>query len=173
MNKLITTITLLCFSIAPHIKKKLLRNSILILFGLATVSCASQPSDWIDVPLREGIFYQQQLNFNSDVIEIPLNAQQDLEYMVSMKQGGSFSYNWRVENLSNPNLLLAEFHGHTIRSNDEPGEVMFYNEKRGDSSEGYLVAPFDGIHGWYFSNESSDTINIIINISGFHSLTDE
>ena len=173
MNKLLTTITLLCFSLAPHMKKKLLRNSILTLVGLATVSCAWQPSDWIDVPLRAGIFYQQQLNFNSDVIEIPLNAQQDLEYMVSMKQGGSFSYNWRVENLSNPNLLLAEFHGHTIRSNDEPGEVMFYNKKRGDSSEGYLVAPFDGIHGWYFSNESSDTINIIINISGFHSLSDE
>ena len=141
--------------------------------GTAMISCTAIPSDWIDVAMPNGVFYQQQFEFSSDLIEIPLLAQQDLEYMVDMKQGGSISYHWKADNLPNPTLLLAEFHGHTIRTSDAPGEVMFYKEGRNESSEGYIVAPFAGIHGWYFSNESSEDINIVLNISGFYSLIEQ
>ena len=149
------------------------RKSALFLACLAIINCAGKPSDWIDVPLQNGVFYQQRFDFNSDVIEIPLNAQQDLEYMINMKRGGSISYDWQAENLTHPELLLAEFHGHTIRKDNRSGEVMFYKEGRDKSSEGHLVAPFDGIHGWYFSNESTEQINIVLNISGFYSLIEE
>ena len=152
---------------------KILRNSTLALAAPAIAACAGQLYEWIDVPLPTGVFYQQRLDFDSDRIEIPLNAQQDLEYMVNMKQGGSISYDWQADNLPDPKLLLAEFHGHTIREGNSPGEVMFYKEGRDVSSEGYLVAPFDGVHGWYFLNESTAPINIIINISGFYSLINE
>ncbi len=152
---------------------RVLRNLGLTLAFLAITNCAGQSSDWVDVPLQNGVFYQQRFDFNSNVIEIPLNAQQDLEYMVNMKQGGSISYDWQAENLADPELLLTEFHGHTIRKDDMPGEVMFYKEGRDESSEGYLVAPFNGIHGWYFSNESTEQINIILTISGFYSLMKE
>ena len=152
---------------------RVIRNLALVLVGPSMISCAGQPSNWIDVPLKDGVFYQKTLDFDSDVIEIPLNAKQDLEYMVNMKQGGSISYDWHAESLPDPDLLLAEFHGHTIRDDDKPGEVMFYKEGRYESSEGYLIAPFDGIHGWYFSNESAESISIILNISGFYSLVEE
>ena len=149
---------------------RMMRNLALTLAFLAITNCAGQPSDWVDVPLQDGVFYQQRFDFNSDIIEIHLDAQQDLEYMVNMKQGGSISYDWQAVNLTDPELLLAEFHGHTIREDDMPGEVMFYKEGRDESSEGYLVAPFDGIHGWYFSNESMKPINIVLTISGFYSI---
>lgn len=152
---------------------RFLRHLALTLTGAATISCAARPSDWIDIAMPNGVFYQQQFEFNSNLIEIPLLAQQDLEYMVNMKQGGSISYHWKANNLPEPTLLLAEFHGHTIRTSDAPGEVMFYKEGRNESSGGYIVAPFDGIHGWYFSNKSSEDINIVLNISGFYSLIDQ
>ena len=152
---------------------RVLRNFALALAGLAVTNCAGPPSDWIDVPLQNGVFYQQRFDFDSNVIEIPLSAQQDLEFMVNMKRGGSISYDWQAENLTDPELLLTEFHGHTIREEDMPSEVMFYKEGRDESSVGYLIAPFDGIHGWYFSNESTEQVNIVLTISGFYSLIDE
>ena len=152
---------------------RILRHLALGLTATAVISCAAKPSDWIDVPLRNGVFYQQRFEFKSSVIEISLGAQQDLEYMLNMKQGGSISYAWQANDLLAPEFLLAEFHGHTIRDSDAPGEVMFYKEGRNDSSEGYLVAPFDGIHGWYFSNESTEDINITLNLSGFYSLIEQ
>lgn len=129
--------------------------------------------DWIDIPLADNVFYQDTPEFRSDVIEIPLFALKDLEYKLNMKQGGAVTYSWEAINLPEPEMLLTEFHGHTIRETDAPGDLMFYKVGRGDSSQGYLVAPWDGIHGWYFSNESGEDINIILTVSGFYSLVEE
>lgn len=152
---------------------KLSQALILTLTATSIISCASKTEEWVDIPLSDNVFYEKRPELNSDLIEISLLADQDLEYMINMKQGGSISYHWQANNLPDPELLLAEFHGHTIRTSNAPGEVMFYKRGNGDSSEGYIVAPFDGIHGWYFSNESSEDINIFINISGFYSLIEE
>ena len=150
--------------------QRILGHSVLGLAAVTTTSCATSPSDWIEIALPNEIFYQHRFEFDSDVIEIPLRAQQSLEYMVNLKRGGSISYDWQASNLPEPKLLLAEFHGHTIRESDDPGEIMFYKVGRSATSEGHLVAPFDGIHGWYFSNESSEVITITLNISGFYTL---
>ena len=156
-----------------HKLYKILGHSVLGLSGLTATSCATSPSDWIEIALPNETFYQHRFDFNSDVIEIPLQAQQSLEYMVNLKRGGSISYDWQASNLPESKLLLAEFHGHTIRENDDPGEIMFYKVGRDATSEGHLVAPFDGIHGWYFSNESSEMITITLTISGFYSLVEQ
>ena len=36
-----------------------------------------------------------------------------------------------------------------------------------------LAAPFDGIHGWYFNNESDNDIVLDIEIVGFYELYEE
>ena len=72
--------------------------------------------------------------------------------------------------ISDPELLLAEFHGHTVRDSEEPGSVMFFKRGRAETSRGYLVAPFDGVHGWYFSNESHSDITITLSLSGFYTI---
>ena len=39
-----------------------------------------------------------------------------------------------------------------------------------ETSSGYLVAPFDGEHGWYFSNETDSDITITLSLSGFYTI---
>lgn len=134
------------------------------------LSCEQEEVEWIDIPLADNVFYQESPGFNTDVIEIPLFALSDLEYKLEMKQGGAISYQWEAHNLASPELLLTEFHGHTIRTSEAPGDVMFYKIGRDETSSGYMVAPFDGIHGWYFSNESNEDINIILTVSGFYTI---
>ena len=46
----------------------------------------------------------------------------------------------------------------------------FSSEAVPETSRGYLVAPFDGVHGWYFSNESDSDITITLSLSGFYTI---
>ena len=147
------------------------------LRALATLSlvavltaCAATQVEWIDVPLADNVFFDSSQEFRSDVVVIPVAANSSLEYMLTMHQGSSVAYQWKATDLSAPDLLLAEFHGHTIRTSDAPGEVMFYQQGRGESASGYLVAPFAGVHGWYLSNESDTDISVHLTLTGFYEL---
>lgn len=151
----------------------LLRVSGLLVLCGGLLSCEEEAVDWIDIPLAENVFFQEKPEFRTDVIEIPLFALQDLEYKLDMKKGGAVSYHWQANNLTDSEELLTEFHGHTIRETEAPGDLMFYRIGRGDSYEGYLVAPWDGIHGWYFSNESNQDISITLTVSGFYTLAEQ
>jgi hypothetical protein len=146
-------------------------RTLLILLSLITFSaCNQEPVEWVDVPLSENVYYDEVREVQSNIVEIPVPANSDLEYMLTMKQGNSVSYRWQASDLSDPELLLAEFHGHTIRESDAPGEVMFYKQGRGENSEGYLVAPFDGEHGWFLANETDQDINVSLTLTGFYQI---
>lgn len=148
----------------------LLKALILITIAGIFGACQNEDIEWIEVPLEENIFFPEELSSRTDTIEIPLFAGADLEYKLGMKLGNAVSYNWQAANLESPEDLLIEFHGHTIRESEAPGDVMFYKRHRTDSASGYMVAPFDGIHGWYFDNQSSRDIVITLNVSGFYEL---
>jgi len=141
----------------------------LIAASLLT-ACSDEDLEWIDIPLADNVFYQDRPAFRTDTIEIPLFALKALEYKLTMKQGYAVSYSWQANNLSDPEKLLIEFHGHTVRTSEAPGDLMFYKISRGESSEGYMVAPFEGIHGWYFSNETNQDMSITLKLSGFYEL---
>ncbi len=145
-------------------------TSLTVVLCLALAACASEPVEWIDVPLFDNTHFDVSPEYRADEIEISVPANSDLEYMLDMKQGYSVSYKWNSADISDPELLLAEFHGHTIRLSDEPGEVMFYKQGRGEAASGYLAAPFDGVHGWYFSNETDSDIRITLSLSGFYAI---
>ena len=55
---------------------RVLRNFALALAGLAVINCAGPPSDWIVVPLQNGVFYQQRFDFETMLpsIEIGVKA---------------------------------------------------------------------------------------------------
>jgi hypothetical protein len=48
---------------------------------------------------------------------------------------------------------------------------MFYRKATGDREHGSLVAPFDGIHGWYYRNDTDMPIVVRLTVSGFYELT--
>jgi hypothetical protein len=141
-----------------------------LLSALSLTACLSDPVAWITVPLAENVHFDQSPQYRSDRIEVPIPANSDLEYMLDMQQGFALAYHWESADTPDPELLLAEFHGHTVRVTDAPGNVMFYKQGRGRSAQGYLVAPFDGAHGWYFSNETASDIKVILTLSGFYSI---
>ncbi len=113
--------------------------------------------------------------FRSDVIDIPLKSGEspepgaDLEYKVHLKAGSSFIYSWSVAGIDNPEEFYTEFHGHTV----EAGKAMtvaYYRKATGTSDNGVLTAPFEGVHGWLFQNQSVKPVIVHLRLAGFYEL---
>jgi hypothetical protein len=113
--------------------------------------------------------------FRADVIEIPLRAGGDptrgdeLEYKVQMKKDATFIYEWSVADIPKPDEFYFDFHGHTLAAGKDM-TVATYKQATGTSANGALAAPFDGVHGWFFQNQSERAVVVHLKISGFYDL---
>ena len=113
--------------------------------------------------------------FRADVIEIPLRAGGDstrgdeLEYKVQMKKDATLIYEWSVADIPKPDEFYFDFHGHTLATG-KAMTVATYKQATGTSANGALTAPFDGVHGWFFQNQSANPVVVRVKISGFYEL---
>ena len=105
--------------------------------------------------------------FRNDVIQIRLKDNEELEYKVQMKAGETLVFSWSV---AEGTPVYADFHGES-----SPGMRAQEQSYRKDgkyvgivASNGSLVAPFDGIHGWYWVNQSDNPIVINLHVSGYY-----
>jgi hypothetical protein len=112
--------------------------------------------------------------WRSDVIDIPLTSADqpegsELEYKVRMKPGSTLIYSWEVA--APPEEFYSDFHGQTIP--DKPGgdiKVATYRQAVGIRDAGSLIAPLDGVHGWYLQNQSTKPTVVHLRIAGFYEL---
>lgn len=131
------------------------------LLALSTPSPAGVP-DLPMAPPETARFYDSEMH--SNVIEIPLMLDGELEYKVRMKAGETLNYAWSVDN----GRAYYDFHGES----EPDGVVVRYKEEQDGlpGERGALVAPFDGIHGWYWLNLEDHPIVITLRVSGFYEL---
>jgi hypothetical protein len=150
-----------------------MRNAVFCVIGaLALGGLASSQVQWNEKPLVEGVFREYSADYRSDVIDIPLEPLGELEYKLGLNEGDSIVYQWDAVDLEKPELLYAEFHGHTPPV-DNTGDLMFYRKANGATERGVLVAPFTGIHGWYLRNEGEEPIVVRLKVAGFYELLEE
>jgi hypothetical protein len=128
---------------------------------------------WIEHPLKQGIIKLQTTEFRADTIEIPLPAKSGLEYKLEMKQGDALVYSIQYGALTEANLVISEFHGHTAKRADGIGDLMFYSKANGTTQHGQFIAPWDGVQGWYLKNDSADDITVTLKVAGFYELVEE
>jgi hypothetical protein len=108
--------------------------------------------------------------FRTDTIDIPLKAAEsegsELEYKVQMSAGQSLVYSWSVA--APPEEFYFDFHS---EKRPAPKETVISHEQAvGIARNGSLTAPFDGIHGWYFQNQSEKPVVVHLKLSGFYTL---
>ena len=116
--------------------------------------------------------------WRTDVIEIPLTSGDDLgdrtnelEYKVRMKKGATLIYSWTVEG-GTPEEFYYDFHGHTVvpEGSKEEMTVSTYKQEVAMKASGALIAPFDGIHGWYLQNQAVPPAKVTLRLAGFYEL---
>ena len=115
--------------------------------------------------------------FRSDRIDIPLTSAEvdpegsELEYKVRMKAGDSLVYSWTVSGIANPEEFYSDFHGETPAGPGTPeAKVVEYRQATGVQSNGVLIAPIQGVHGWYLQNQSVKPVVVYLKVSGFYEL---
>ena len=124
---------------------------------------------WREYPLRDGVVSIQPAKWRTDTIDVPVPAGKGLEYKLTMKKGEGLVYSVRYGRLADPALMLTEFHGHT-KQVDGVGDLMFYSKTGGTPESGVFTAPWDGIHGWYFKNDSPKDVVVTLELAGFYAL---
>jgi hypothetical protein len=153
----------------------------LVLLVLAACGAAEPPApeppaastDWIEVPLTDHTYREFTAGYQQDTLLVPVPADdRGLEVKLAMNEGDAIVYRWEVQGMDDARQLLAEFHGHTHREPGQPGTVMFYRQAHGGTEQGSLIAPFTGIHGWYFRNDSDRPALVRITVAGFYRRTD-
>lgn len=109
--------------------------------------------------------------FQSDTIDIPVAAQGDkgyrLEYKVRMKKDAALVYEWTAPGVADPEQFYSDLHGETEAG---PSTLATYRQAVGTGANGFFVAAFDGIHGWYLENKSPAPVVVRLKLSGFYEL---
>jgi hypothetical protein len=114
--------------------------------------------------------------WRTDVIEIPLtgflggNAGSELEYKVRMGKDATLIYDWSVEGAQRGDDFHYDFHGHTTPPPGQQMTVASYRQAYGLAQHGALTAPYEGIHGWQFSNSSEKPVVVKLRLAGFYEL---
>lgn len=114
--------------------------------------------------------------FRTDVVEIPLGDflagadKSELEYKVRMKKDATLIYGWEVIGASDPRDFHFDQHGHTTPAPGQAMTVATYRQAFALKQQGALTAPFDGIHGWQFSNSSERPVTVRLRLAGFYEL---
>ena len=147
--------------------------SLLLAASVVAVAAAQQVpaavNGWREYPLRDGVISIQPAKWRTDKVLVPVPAGKGLEYKLTMKKGEGLVYNISYGALSDPKLMVVEFHGHT-KQVDGVGDLMFYSKTGGSPESGVFTAPWDGIHGWYLKNDSPKDVVAILELAGFYAI---
>jgi hypothetical protein len=128
-------------------------------------------AQWNEIPASTGeaaLSRTYPAGYRTDVIDVPVQG--ELEYMVRMMAGDTMVYSWEVLSIGDPQSFYTEFHGHTEAPPGQPGDLMFYEKAAGSKASGSLIAPWQGIHGWYWQNKSGTPVTVRLRMAGFYEL---
>lgn len=139
-------------------------------FGKATglTKLAAEPTAAAPKGAITGVSYYEK-PLRRDVVEITMPPNDELEYKVRLKTGEAMVYSWTAS-VKNPEEFYFDFHGETLQPVSKPPIVREYKQATGGRSAGVFTAPIDGVHGWYFQNQSEDTVKVRLETAGFYEL---
>lgn len=95
-----------------------------------------------------------------DVITISIPARGNKEYKLLFPNKTTFEYSWKTNGAE----LFYDFHGEP--KNDKTGYFKSFEKNTKSKSSGTLTTLFEGTHGWYWKNNTSSAVDIILKVNG-------
>jgi hypothetical protein len=107
----------------------------------------------------------------------PINAHHDAwmgdEISFTIAPGDFVEYKYRID--KHAPMLYAwkatasvEYDFHTEPENEESSDSISFDFGATDARSGSYVAPFDGMHGWYWKNPTDAPVTLTLTSSGFY-----
>jgi len=114
-----------------------------------------------DIPVRGDGLVALQSSYRLDRREFDLGPGEFVEYKYRLEAGRAMLYSW-----SATNFVRSEMHSEADGAPQGTAE-FFEVAERTLFRHGSYVAPFPGIHGWYWLNEGMDSVTVTIHAAGF------
>jgi hypothetical protein len=118
---------------------------------------AQEGSSLLDRIVREfGISSAHAQEMRQDEMSVTLQPGEGAEIKLKMVKGAKASYAWTANGKVN-----FDTHG------DGDGEIISYQKGRGVGEDsGVIDAAFDGNHGWFWRNRTSDPVTVTVKTDG-------
>jgi len=102
--------------------------------------------------------------YRADEMEITLPAGKGLEVKTHLAKGATLIYSWKTKNAEKVN---HDFHGEPVNAKENEFESFILDDQISES-RGTLIAPFTGVHGWYWQNRTAAPVTVVLRASGFY-----
>ncbi|MCK5190205.1 MAG: hypothetical protein KAR12_09150 [Methylococcales bacterium] len=95
-----------------------------------------------------------------DTVVITVPANKGLEYKFYIAKDEKLEFIWNTDG----EALYFDFHGEP--EGDKTGYFKSFKKSTRSRSTGSLTSEFDGTHGWYWKNNISSTVDVVLKING-------
>ncbi len=95
-------------------------------------------------------------------VTLTLDIDQETEIKAVMREAKVLLYSWHADG----GMVYSDFHGHDPSVSSE-AFVRYREDQEAAGSDGSLVAPFGGEHGWYWKNVSNNPVTVTLNLTGY------
>ncbi len=132
---------------------------VLALLGLAAAAPAAQQAVQPPPP-TPGAFVAQPMVFKQDSVVIVLAPKEGMEYKYRLEKGAGLLFTWTA---TAP--LHYELHSEPAAGPKGYAETFDKQDER-DRAHGNYIAPFPGVHGWYWENRTDRQVWIRLTAAG-------
>ena len=124
------------------------------MLGLVVLSESGSGGTMVgDIPVRSDGIIAHRSSYRIDERTFDLAPGEFVEYKYRLEQGRSMLYSWTAS-------FWVRSEMHSERDGAPAGTAEFF-------------APFPGIHGWYWHNESDRPVTVTIHATGFFTMSTE
>jgi len=119
------------------------------------------------IPVREDGLIDQPREYRVDRRTFELGPGEFVEFKYRLEAGQARVYSWTASY-----WVRSEMHAE--QDGAAPGTAEFFEVvERGLQRHGSYVAPFPGIHGWYWRNETDRPVTVTLDTAGFFEVAAE
>jgi len=123
----------------------------------AELDAVGQPAK----PVEAGVVNKRDAAYRSETLSLTLPPGKGAEIKAAMKSGDTLVFHWTASG-----DVAVDMHGErTGAAKDE--YTSYWIERTQRQASGAFTAPFDGTHGWYWLNKSSEPVTVQVAVSGF------
>jgi hypothetical protein len=138
--------------------------------GLTAMSDVQKSLDEIAAsrsPVGAATIVAQERTYQDDHVSFALGPREFVEYKYRLEKGEALLFSWAA---TGP----VDYELHAEPDGAPEGYAETFDKKSGqDKAAGTLIAPFSGIHGWYWENTTDQPITVTLNGAGFFNLAYE
>ncbi len=138
------------------------------MLGLVVLSESGSGGTMVgDIPVRSDGIIAHRSSYRIDERTFELAPGEFVEYKYRLEQGRSMLYSWTAS-------FWVRSEMHSERDGAPAGTAEFFEVlEEALQGHGSYVAPFPGIHGWYWHNESDRPVTVTIHATGFFTMSTE